>query len=229
MAACGFTGVDDVFSGVPDFLSIFSESPEPRRLIKGLGRDFEIMNCSIKRWSVGAPIQAPLQVLYELIQEHGLSARDVARILVHMPKKQLQVVDRRSMPDICVQHLLALMPADGTVTFGSSHDYRRMTDRRVRGLRRKVDVVGDTALEDGERTWRCAMEITAKDGRFLRHGTMAAKGWYTNPQTRQDMEEKALDLMGPVLGPRRTRTLLAKLWSFERIGNVRALRKLLVA
>ena len=32
------------------------------------------------------------------------------------------IVDNRSVPNICLQHLVALMVVDGTLTFASSHD-----------------------------------------------------------------------------------------------------------
>lgn len=226
MAAHGFTGVEDVFSGVPAFLSIFSREPDASELTKGLGRDYQILNCSIKRWTVGAPIQAPLQVLHELMKEHGFKANDVRELVAYMPKKQLQVVDNRDMPDICVQHLLALMLVDGIVNFESVHDFARMTDPKVVAVRKGVKTVGDAKLEDPLRRWRCVMVVTLNDGRRLRHETMAARGWFENPQTRVETEEKALDLIVPVLGRRRSLALLAALWKIDRMENVRALRKL---
>lgn len=229
MAAHGFTGVEDVFSGEPDFLSIFSRDADRTQLTKGLGRDYQILCCSIKRWTAGAPIQAPLQVLHELIQQHGLKANDVEKLVARMPNKQLLVVNNRDMPDICVQHLLAVMLLDGAVNFQSAHDYARMRDPKVLAVRERVEALGDPGLEDPLRRWCCVMEITLKDGRKLNHQTMAAKGWFENPPTRVEVEEKALDLIVPVLGKHRGQALLAALWNFERIKNVRSLRKLVSA
>jgi 2-methylcitrate dehydratase PrpD len=62
----GFTAVEDVFSGERNFYiastrrRIGSSKPDPKRLVKDLGKVYEIMNTNIKRWSVGSPIQAPL-------------------------------------------------------------------------------------------------------------------------------------------------------------------------
>ena len=72
MAAGGFTGVEDIFTGDPDFFSILSQQGNRELLVRGLGRDYEIMRGGIKRWSVGGPIQGPMHVLYELIQRHGI-------------------------------------------------------------------------------------------------------------------------------------------------------------
>ena len=70
------------------------------------------------------------------------------------------------------------------------------------------------------------MDIQLKDGRRLHHQTMAARGTQENPLSRPEVEEKALDLMVPVVGPRRSRRLLEALWNIENIGDVRALRPL---
>lgn len=72
----------------------------------------------------------------------------------------------------------------------------------------------------------CASFGTTKDGRTLAHQTMAAKGSFENPLTREEEEEKALDLIAPVLGKRRSDQLLAALWNFDKLKDVRELRKL---
>src|SRR5437879_2675990 len=68
MVAHGFTGVDDVFSGERNFFAAYGRDPNPGELVRELGSTFEIMNTNIKRWSVGSPIQAPLDALLELIR-----------------------------------------------------------------------------------------------------------------------------------------------------------------
>jgi hypothetical protein len=70
------------------------------------------------------------------------------------------------------------------------------------------------------------MEVKLADGRTLAHQTMAAKGSFENPLTRGEEEEKALDLMAPILGAARSRKLLDTLWDIDRVANVRTLRRL---
>ena len=175
MVAHGFTGVDDVFTGERNFFYTFAPEADRTQLTRGLGRDYEILRCAIKRWSAGGPIQGPLHVLRDLIRQHGFKPGDVEKLVARMPEKDLQSVNNRDMPDICVQHLLTVMLLDGTVTFKSAHDYARMQDPQVRSLRKRVEAVGDPGLTDKLRRWRCVMEITLKDGRKLTHQTMAAE------------------------------------------------------
>jgi 2-methylcitrate dehydratase PrpD len=228
MAENGWTGVEDIFSGERDFFHTFgpAEGTDRGALVRGLGRDYEVLRGGIKRWAVGGPIQGPLHVLRDLMQEHNFAAGDVAGLVARMPDKELEIVDNRPMPDICVQHLLAVMLEDRTVTFASAHDFRRMKDPKILALRRRIRAVGDPKLTDAQRRWRCVMEIRLRDGRVLKHRTMAAKGSFENPLTRDEEEEKALDLLLPVLGRARARRLLDTLWDFEKIPDLRALRRL---
>src|SRR5262245_41627108 len=161
MVANGFTGVEDVFSGERNFFHAFAppEGADPEALVRGLGADYEILRGGIKRWPVGGPIQGPLHVLNDLLQRERFGPDDVARLVATLPDKELEIVNNRNMPDICLQHLLAVMLRDRTVTFASAHDFKRIKDPRVLALRSRIEAVGDPALTDAERRWRCVMEI----------------------------------------------------------------------
>jgi 2-methylcitrate dehydratase PrpD len=226
MVAHGFTGVEDVFSGERDFFFTFSADGDREELVRGLGRDFEVMRAAIKRWPVGGPIQGPLHVLSDLMREHGFRAANVAKLTARVPDKELEIVNNRPMPDISLQHLLAVMLLDGDVTFASAHDFERMSDPEVLKLRERIEAVGDASLTDAERRWRCVMAVQLNDGRTLEHHTMAAKGSYENPLTRQEEEAKALDLLIPILGRDRSRDLIAQLWNLEQIADMNTLRPL---
>lgn len=229
MVAHGWTGVDDVFSGERDFFYTFEPEPGSAvrdELSRGLGTDYEIMRASIKRWPVGGPIQGPMHVLRDMMLAHAIKADDVESLAVRMPDKELEIVNNREMPDISVQHLLALMLLDGSVTFASAHDYRRLRDKRVLGLRKRIEAIGDPSLTDPQRRWRAVIDIVLKDGSRLHHQTMAAKGMFENPLTPEEENEKVLDLIEPVLGKARAAKLLDTLWRFDEIEDVRELRAL---
>jgi 2-methylcitrate dehydratase PrpD len=226
MVNAGFTAVEDEFSGEPNFISIYAPDADRAALTRGLGREFEIMRGGIKFWPVGGPVQAPLHVLRDLMREHEFGADDVEKLIVRMPDRELAIVDNRDMPDINVQHLLTLMLVDGNLTFASAHDYARMRNARVGKVRSRVEAIGDPGLTDPDRRWRCAMQVTLKDGRTLSHQTMAAKGGVDNPLSREDEEEKAFDLITPVLGAKRSKALIGALLSVEKVKNATDLRKL---
>ncbi len=113
MAAAGFSGIPDDVDGRDGYLEAFSDDPRPDELVAELGQRFEVMRTSIKKWSVGSPIQAALDSIEALIGEHGLKAADISAIVARLPDDRAYIVDNRDMPDICLQHLIAVTLLDG--------------------------------------------------------------------------------------------------------------------
>ncbi|HJS80155.1 MAG TPA: MmgE/PrpD family protein, partial [Vitreimonas sp.] len=229
MVAHGFTGVDDVFAGERNFFVAYGRAPDPASLIRGLGDNYEIMNTNIKRWSVGSPIQAPLDSLVDLIREHGIRADDVEGVVVRVAHQGANTVDNRAMPDICMQHMCAVMLIDGKVTFASSHDEKRMRDSKVLALRSRIELRGDDGLSAAMPSRQGIVEIILRDGRELKRHTQAVRGSAENPMTRGEVDEKSYDLIAPVLGRARARKLCDAIWQLEKVRDARALRALLRA
>src|SRR5882672_2469030 len=229
MVAHGLTGLEDVLSGERNFFVAYGSSPDPEELARELGQRYEIMDADIKRWAVGSPIQAPLDSLLELIRAHSVRAEDVERVVVRVAHLGANTTDNREMPDICMQHLCAVMLLDGTVTFKSSHDVARMRHPKVLALRARCELKGDDALTRAMPRREGVVEIRLKDGRELAHHTRAVRGTPENPMTRAEVEAKALDLIVPVIGRARSAKLCAAIWEVEKIRDVRKLRVLLRA
>ena len=229
MVSHGFTGVDDIFAGERNFFVAYGRKPNIGELARELGKTYEIMNTNIKRWSVGSPIQAPLDSLLELIQEHGIKATAVEKLVVRVAHQGANTVDNRHMPDICMQHMCAVMLLDGGVTFKSSHDEKRMRDPQVLALRKRIELYGDDTLSKAMPSRQGIVELTLKGGRKLRHHTQAVRGTSDNPMTRKEVDTKSYDLLAPVLGPARARKLCDAVWTLDKLKDVRRLRALLVA
>ena len=229
MVAHGFTGVEDVFAGERSFFVAYGRSPQPEVLARGLGETYEIMNANIKRWSVGSPIQAPLDSLLELIKQNNVKADDVEQLTVRVAHQGANTVDNRSMPDICMQHLCAVMLLDGGVSFKSSHDEKRMRDPKVLALRKKITLRGDDALTRAMPSREGIVELRLRGGRELRHHTRAVRGTAENPMTRAEVDAKSYDLVAPILGKSRARRLCDAVWALERLDDMCKLRPLLRA
>jgi 2-methylcitrate dehydratase PrpD len=131
------------------------------------------------------------------------------------------------MPDICMQHMCAVMLFDGIATFESAHDLKRMRDRRMLALRAKIELLGDEELEKLLPSRQGIVEVTLKDGRTVRHHTQHVRGTVANPMTRTEVDEKCYHLMAPVLGQRKARALCDAVWDLDKLTDVRKLRPLL--
>ncbi len=226
LAAHGFTGVADVFSGDRNFFFAFSPDGNPAGLVRELGKTYEIMNTSIKKWPVGGPILAPLDAVETLMRNNTFKADEVEKLIVSVGKDRAAITNNRSMPDINMQQMIAVMLLDGGVSFKSSHDFKRMRDPKVVKLRNRIELTGDLEVSTPKLRWYAKVEIKLRDGRTLEHYTRAARGSSENPMTREEEDTKALDLLVPVIGKKRAQTLIATVWNIEKLKDARELGKL---
>jgi 2-methylcitrate dehydratase PrpD len=131
------------------------------------------------------------------------------------------------MPNINVQHLVALTLVEGGMTFESSHDHGRMSDPAIADLRSRIEVIPSPELTTALPPRQVIMKIRMKSGQEFSHRTHAVKGTPDNPMSRQEVVEKSIDLIAPILGKERGDKLVAAITGIEKIDNVLALRPLL--
>jgi 2-methylcitrate dehydratase PrpD len=146
-----------------------------------------------------------------------------------MPDDRLHIVDNRTIPDICLQHLLALTLADGTLTFASAHDYARMEDPAVLAVRKRIEVVPNAELTVAVPARQAIVAVETTDGRKVRHRTTAVRGTPDNPMDQAEVEAKARDLVAPIIGEERADKLVAAVQALENVRNATELRPLLQA
>jgi 2-methylcitrate dehydratase PrpD len=223
----GWNGVDDVFSGADNFFEAYAPKARPDLLVDALGTRFEVTQTDIKKWTVGTPIQAPLDALVNLRQQRAFEAADVASVTVRLAPTVAAVVDNRDIPDICLQHMVAVMLVDRTASFAAAHDAARMKDATILAERAKVQLVKDETLAQFLPARVAIVEVTLRDGTRLRDRVDAVRGTVRNPMGRAEVVEKARDLIAPVLGAPTAGRLIDAVLAIESLSSVRALRPLL--
>jgi len=227
MAQMGFSGVWDIFDGEHNVLEALSTEPRPEEMVAGLGSRYFVTETAIKPYSVGYPIQAPLDAFLRLRREHGLTADNVKGMVVRLPEDGARVVNNRSMPDVNCQHIIAVALVKGRVSFEDSHSYEQMKDPQIRAARDRVQLVADPALMDPAAPRSGRVEVTLNDGRTVTHFTRHAPGTKENPLDTEGVNEKARVLMEPVLGASNTEEIIRRINAPESIKDVRELRPFL--
>ena len=226
MVAAGMTAVDDVFSGERNFLEAYAPRPSPDCLSEKLGQRFEILAANIKKWPVGSPAQSALDALTGLMDSDRIRPADVEAIEVHLPSRSARTVDNAPAPELNVQHLMAMLLIDGTLSFESIHDRVRMQDTNILGLREKIALVPSEELAQAMPRRQAIVSVKTRDGRCVSKRTVAVRGTADNPMTQEEVEAKALDLIGGVLGARRAKALLRAIANLETVPDVATLRRL---
>jgi 2-methylcitrate dehydratase PrpD len=223
----GFDGLDDIFSGVDNYFLAYAPNAHTDELVNQLGERYEIARTNIKKWTVGSPIQARLDCLYNIMKKRPINVADIKSVVVREAGTEAKVVNNREMPDICLQHMVSVMLIDKTASFKAAHDKPRMQDPAVLALRSKVQLVPDEEMEKAEPERQATVEITLNDGTVLSEHIKAVRGTAENPMTREEVEQKASDLIEPVLGKASTKTLIDKIFGLENVKDIRELRPIL--
>src|SRR6202790_1450792 len=188
----GGTGVDDIMAGSDNFLLAFHPKSDPAGLIDKLGERYEVARTNIKKWTVGSPIQAPLDALEAMRKKHPFEADQVQKVVVRMGTNDANTVNNREMPDICLQHMVAVMLLDKTASFAAAHDKPRMQDAAILRQRAKVQLIADQALDKLHPARVSIVEVTLADGTTLTERVEAVRGTAENPMTREEVMTKVL-------------------------------------
>jgi 2-methylcitrate dehydratase PrpD len=223
----GWNGVDDIFSGADNFFAAYGAKAQPDRLIEKLGERYEIEQTDIKKWTVGTPIQGPLDAVQAIRSKRPFEADQVQRVTVHLAPPVAAVVDNRDIPDICLQQMIAVMLLDKTVSFHGAHDTARMQDPVTLHERAKVSLVYDQELSKLLPVRVTVVEIEFTDGSRLSERVSAVRGTPRNPMTRAEVIDKARDLTAPILGREKSERLIETVFAIETVADVRSLRPLL--
>jgi 2-methylcitrate dehydratase PrpD len=125
------------------------------------------------------------------------------------------------MPEICLQHLVALMIIEGKMDFHLAHDRSRMNDPKVLELRKLISLEGSDELSKNMPTRQGIVQITLDSGKHFEVYTRDVKGTPNNPMTRVELDRKCTDLMSPILGLDQSKRICEAVWKLETCASAR--------
>lgn len=213
MARLGFTGVPDSFDNEKGWFrwrAFQGEGNNHASLVEGLNQRWELQLAAMKRYPVGGPTQPAVRALLDL---RGTIRPDQVRsILVAMPG-EASTFERANMPALNIPYLAAIIMLDGRLDFVAAQSLERLnTDKAAAEFARRVTVVQDKAQDSGEgadRTESARVTVTLTNGEQAERFVPYVPGFPTHPLTKVEAEEKARELVAPVLGPSKADALVA--------------------
>jgi len=223
------TGVFDVLDGTHNLFIALSTDPKPQEMVNGLGSHFYVADSAIKRFAVGYPVQAPLDAFLTLRKQYNLTPGNVRGIVVKLPPDTIGIVRDSALPDVDCAHIIAVALLKGTVSFADSNNAALMRDPSILQQRAKVTVTADPALADPAAPRGAIVEVTMTNGQQVSHHTRFPPGTKENPLDTAEVNQKARELMAPVLGAAKTERLIAQINSLENLRDMRDLRPLMTA
>ena len=207
LAKKGFTGIADVVeAGYGGFLSAFSRTPNPARLLEGLGDDWEVAKVGFKMYPNVTSIHSALDALRAVLVEERITGQDIATIAVGCGRMTFvhTAWDYRPAGVTAAQmnmfYGLAVMALRGDVSVA---DYAedRIADAETLAFVARINIHLDEGLEQKGPAFRHAarLAVTTRDGRRFEREVHNRRGSPENPVTREDVERKFHANVGALL------------------------------
>ncbi len=225
-AAAGVIGSLNVLEGDAGYGRAMGDGPDWEEALATLGRDFHITRMTFKNHACCGHAFAAIDGALALQARMGIAARDIERVRVGTYRAGLEVA-RHENPRTAAEarfslkYVVASALVHGSVRLAAFEPPRLLEDAVTRDLMRRIEVAVDPELDatfPGQRAARVAIE--SRDGRRDAHLQPTRKGDPDAPLSDRELEEKYLELAGPVLGEERARQLLARLWRCAREPSV---------
>jgi aconitate decarboxylase len=149
LAANGVSGPQNLLEGPFGFYRLFEGGGDLRPVLNGLGRIWRITEVAHKPFPCGRATHGVLDGLFSLMREHGLAAREVARIDCRVPPLTNRLVGRparagmsSSYARLCAPYVLACGLQGGGV---SLDDFRpdALADPARLDLARRIGLSAD--------------------------------------------------------------------------------------
>jgi 2-methylcitrate dehydratase PrpD len=223
LVEAGFRGVRDSFDNPEGWLrgGLFAKGDSnPGYLIEQLGERSELPLTAFKRYPVGGPTQPAIKGLLELLPR--IDRSNVQSVRIEMPGRW-QAFRDAAMPALNLRYTTSLILLDGKLDFVAAQSLERMAnDSKVKAFMERVTIAHDPAQEAAPGTPRTesARVIVVENG-GKKHETYVpyVVGFPSHPMSRQEVEDKAMELMSPRLGSTRARQVVERVRTLEQLKN----------
>jgi 2-methylcitrate dehydratase PrpD len=222
LVKAGFTGDGDVLDmGGRNMLDAICPQPRVEALTVRLDRHEAVLQSDIKCYPVGYPIASPLAALERIIAMRRFDWRDVRELRIRYDEDWYKVVgDESRMPSVNLRYCMAVTLIDRRLTFAVAHDENRMASREVLEMGARIRLLPPEAPMD---RFTARVELDIGDEVLVAEQDRYVLGRAQNPMSADQVHEKAIDLMGPVIGSRKSLEAIALVQRLEQLTSVRPL------
>jgi 2-methylcitrate dehydratase PrpD len=200
LAAKGFSGAEDIFEGEKGMGNAFSQAPQADKLVEGLGQRWALLETSFKYHASCRHTHPAADALWAVMQEHNLSADDIAEVQTFVHQAAIDVLGAVDKPATVHQSKFSMGTVLGVLAYngfaGLDEFEAALGDERIDSFRQKVsmqlDPEVDAAYPD---KWLGKVKVKTKDGRELSAFVNDPKGDPGNTLSRDEIEAKVKRLV----------------------------------
>ena len=236
-AKAGLTGPMTILEGKRGVLWLYAGERDASALDSAIARfatDYGILRAGHKLLPVVSNLQSPILQLAALMDEHGITADDVARIDVSLATHSVEHGASIASPkdamgaQVSLAFSLAIRLIKGSNDLSLYADPALWEDEAVARVSRTVHARHDARF-DGGNDRGCDLTVTLRDGRTLEKHEEFPKGQPENPLTPAELEEKFRRLAGAVIPRRAVDDVVQRVLALDDLDDVGSIAPLLRA
>jgi 2-methylcitrate dehydratase len=238
MAREGYEGPVEVLEGKEGLFEVLTNIEwRPDWLLKDLGEEFMITQCSYKAFPTEALTHQPISAALQVCRENDIAAENVAEILVETTTRGADILSdpskfapkTKETADHSLPYVIAAAVADGNVLPDSFSD-EKLKDPRIWDLLSKIKVVADPEIDSlfpGVK--RARVSITTLGGSTLAAQVDHAKGSPQNPMSDEEIVSKFRANSQGVIPDDRQDEIIDRTWNFESVKELGDYMRLFVS
>lgn len=225
----GYEGPVEVIEGKEGLFEVLNNVEwQPEWLLKGLGEEFMITQCSYKAFPTEALTHQPISAALQVCQEQDLAAEDISQILVETTARGADILSdpskyqptTKETADHSLPYVIAAAVADGNVLPDSFSD-EKLKDPRIWDLLGKIKVVADPEIDamfPGVK--RARVSITTNSGETHTAQVDHAKGSPQNPMSDEEIVSKFRANAGDILSTEQQDQVIDHTWRFDELKDI---------
>ena len=231
MAREGYTGPVEVLEGKEGLFEVVNNVEwRPEWLLRDLGKDFMITQCSYKAFPTEALTHQPISAALQVCQDHQITAEDIGEILVETTTRGADILSdpskykptTKETADHSLPYVIAAAVADGNVLPNSFSD-EKLKDPRIWNLLSKIRVIADPEIDAlFPKFKRARVRITTKAGQVHTTQVDYAKGSPQNPMRNDEIIAKFRANAEGVIDTVRQDEVIQQTWAFENVDDLGA-------
>ena len=215
----GVTGSLDVIEGEAGYGRAMGDNPDWGKALATLGEDFHITRMTFKNHACCGHTFAAIDGALALKHRLQLDPSDIEKVEVATYRAGLEVAhyDNPRTPAearFSLKYVVATGLTHGSVRL-AAFEKERLQDPATRELMQRIEVAIDPELDAAFPAQRAARVAIRAHGRREEHLQPTRVGDPDAPLSDAQLEEKFLELAAPVLGEKKARDQLARLWALE--------------
>lgn len=227
LAEQGFTGARNILEGPQGMAAGMSTDAEASRLVDGLGSRWTVVETSFKYHASCRHTHPAADALLQVMREHGLSARDIARVTAQVHRGAIDVLGPVVDPQTVHQSKFSMGTVLGLIAVhghaGLSEFDLDFLHPDVVSFRDRVSMELDAEVDAAyPRQWIGKVVVDTVDGRRLSRRVDEPKGDPGNTLSRAELEDKATRLAAYRNGatPSEMHRVIDGIWNLEHLPRV---------